>query len=72
MTSLGEWAIEIGIERGLERGIEQGRISGIEEETLRSLRALMRTMHLDASAAMDALELPREQRSHYLDLLHAS
>lgn len=92
MTSLGEWAIEIGIERGLEQGIaqgiergieqglekgleqgrEQGRASGIEEQTLRGLRALMRTMHLDAPAAMDALELPHEQRDHYLGLLHAS
>ena len=72
MTSLGEWAIEIGMERGLEQGLEQGRASGIEQATLNSLHSLMRTMHLDALSAMDALEIPADQRPHYLELLLAS
>lgn len=61
MTSLGEWAIEIGVERGMEQGLEQA--------TLHGLRALMRTMSLDANAAMNALEIPQDQRNRYGRLL---
>ena len=47
-----------------ERGIQKG----IQEETLRSIHAVMKNAHLSCHQAMDLLEIPESDQSKYLEL----
>lgn len=51
-----------------ERGIQKG----IQEETLRSIHALMKNAHLSSKEAMGLLKIPESDRSKYLELLQQS
>ena len=57
--------IDIGIEQGIEQGIEKGRF----EERLSNIQSLITTLRLSAEQAMDALNIPQEERSQYLTKL---
>jgi len=54
-----------GIEIGIEKGIEKGRL----ETTLANIHSLIATLGLSAEKAMDALNIPQEERSQYLPKL---
>ena len=56
---------EKGIEQGIEQGIEKGRF----EERLSNIQSLITTLRLSAEQAMDALNIPQEERSQYLTKL---
>jgi flagellar biosynthesis/type III secretory pathway protein FliH len=55
-----------GREQGLKEGIQQGRREGIlqgkEEAVLENVRTLSARLHLSAEQAMDALDIPPEER----------
>ena len=57
--------IDIGIKQGIEKGIEKGRF----EATLSNIQTLITTLSLSAEQAMDALNIPQEERSQYLPKL---
>ena len=57
--------ISIGIEQGIEKGIEKGRF----EERLANIQSLMYKVSWTAEQAMDALNIPQEERSQYLPKL---
>lgn len=69
--------ISIGIERGIAQGIAQGRAEGKAEgraeatfqTTLANIQSLITTLGLSAEKAMDALNIPQEERSQYLPKL---
>ncbi len=61
--------ISIGIEKGIEQGIEQGIEKGRFEERLSNIQSLITTLRLSAEQAMDALNIPQEERSQYLTKL---
>ncbi len=50
---------------GKEDGILLGREEGREQGILQSLCKLMSTLKLNASQAMDALDIPEEERAFY-------
>lgn len=51
-----------------ERGIHKG----IQEESLRSIHAVMKNAHLSSKEAIDLLEIPESDWSKYLELLQQS
>ena len=55
-----------GREQGLKEGIQQGRREGIlqgkEEAVLENVRTLSARLHLSTEQAMDALDIPPEER----------
>ncbi len=57
--------IDIGIEKGIEQGIEKGKF----EATLSNIQSLMYKVSWTAEQAMDALNIPQEERSQYLPKL---
>lgn len=61
--------IEQGIEKGIEKGIEQGIEKGKFEATLSNIQSLMYKVSWTAEQAMDALNIPQEERSQYLPKL---
>jgi len=56
---------ELGKREGINIGIEQGRV----EATLSNIQSLITTLSLSAEKAMDALNIPQEERSQYLPKL---
>ena len=59
-----------GVEqKGFQRGVEQGMERGIEQETLRSIQSLMKTLHLTAEQAMEALQIETAKRTIYAEKL---
>ena len=53
----------------LERFKEDGRTEGILENTLASIRSLMKTMNLTAQQAMEALQIPASEYEKYLAMI---
>ena len=53
----------------LERFKEDGRTEGILENTLASIRSLMKTMNLTAQQAMEALQIPASEQEKYLAMI---
>ena len=51
------------------RGVEMGRAEGRAESTLLCIKNLMKNMKLTAQKAMDALKIPDEERTHYMEML---
>ena len=69
MCNLG-MAIEMrGVEKGLQKGRAEGMEKGIKKGILSSIEKLMKTMKLTAQQAMDALEIPDEERAAYAEKL---
>ena len=52
-------------QRGFQAGYEQGK----EQAQIRSLLALMSTLHLSPGQAMDVLQIPEMKREYYMERL---
>jgi len=61
--------IEKGMKKGMEKGMKKGMKKGMEKTVIQSLRSLMNTMKWTVQQAMDALEIPDDERSRYVKLL---
>ena len=58
MCNLSQGVMEKGLQKGLQKGYGQGR----EEERVASVRNLMQNLHITAEEAMQALNIPQEDR----------
>ena len=59
-----------GVEqKGIAKGIAKGRTYGIVEGIATSIRNLMESMGWSIEQAMDALQIPTEERNGYLNML---
>ena len=56
-------------QKGIEKGIAKGRTYGIVEGIATSIRNLMESMGWSIEQAMDALQIPTEERNAYLNML---
>lgn len=61
--------IDIGKQQGIDIGKQQGIIQGKFETTLANIQSLITTLSLTAEKAMDALNIPQEERAQYLPKL---
>lgn len=64
-----EKGIEQGLEKGLEQGLEQGIEQGIEKNQLDNIVKLMKKLSLTEEEAMDMLDIAKENRIRYHDIL---
>lgn len=64
-----ERALEEGLEKGLEQGLEQGIEQGIEKNQLDNIVKLMKKLSLTEEEAMDMLDIAKENRIRYHDIL---
>lgn len=55
--------------KGMEQGINQGITQGMFRNCLSNLKNLMQNLSLTATQAMDALNIPQEERAQYLEYL---
>lgn len=60
---------ELGKREGINIGIEQGRAEATFQTTLANIQSLITTLRLSAEQAMDALNIPQDERSQYLPKL---
>lgn len=65
MCNLSQAIEDKGIAKGIDIGIEKGRF----EATLSNIQSLITTLSLSAEQAMEALNIPQEERSQYLPKL---
>ena len=76
MCDYGDYVEKMGTEKGLQRGIlqgkEQGFLQGSENKTVEDIQSLTKTLKLSVDEAMDALQIPIEERANYLKLLEKS
>ena len=61
--------IDIGKQQGIDIGKQQGIKQGKFETTLANIQSLITTLSLTAEKAMDALNIPLEERAQYLPKL---
>ena len=64
-----EKGIEQGIEQGIDQGLEQGIEQGIEKNQLDNIVKLMKKLSLTEEEAMDMLDIAKENRIRYHDIL---
>lgn len=64
-----EQGLEKGIEQGIEQGLEQGLEQGIEKNQLDNIVKLMKKLSLTEEEAMDMLDIAKENRIRYHDIL---
>ncbi len=64
-----EQGLEKGIEQGIEQGIEKGIEQGIEKNQLDNIVKLMKKLSLTEEEAMDMLDIAKENRIRYHDIL---
>ena len=69
MCDYGDYVEKMGTEKGLQRGIQQGFLQGSENKTVEDIQSLTKTLKLSVDEAMDALQIPIEERANYLKLL---
>ena len=73
MCDYGDYVEKMGTEKGLQRGIlqgkEQGFLQGSESKTVEDIQSLTKTLKLSVNEAMDALQIPIEEKAYYLKLL---
>ncbi len=67
--SIFEYDQEAHMKHVRKEGYEDGLAEGISQNCLANLQSLMKNLHLTATAAMDALEIPPEERARYMELL---
>ena len=60
---------ELGKREGINIGIEQGRAEATFQTTLANIPSLMYKVSWTAEQAMDALNIPQEERGQYLPKL---
>lgn len=65
MCNISEAILERALEEGLEKGIEQG----IEKNQLDNIVKLMKKLSLTEEEAMDMLDIAKENRIRYHDIL---
>ncbi len=74
MAYLQEEAKEIGYEKGREEGREEGRAEGIEEGIIKgkfsAILAIMKSLDMTSVQAMDALNIPPQERGALLEYLN--
>lgn len=61
--------MEKGIQQGMQQGLEKGIVRGAENMLTASLRNLMETLHFPLDKAMDALQVPQNEREKYAALV---
>ena len=64
-----ERALKEGLEKGIEQGLEQGLEQGIEKNQLDNIVKLMKKLSLTEEEAMDMLDIAKENRIRYHDIL---
>ncbi len=69
MCNLSQAIEDKGIAKGIDIGIEKGIEKGRFEATLSNIQSLMYKVSWTAEQAMDALNIPQEERSQYLPKL---
>ena len=69
MCDYGDYVEKMGTEKGLQRGILQGKEEERINSTLNAIQSLMKTLKLSADEAMDALQIPADKKTCYLELL---
>ena len=69
MGSLGTQIALRALREGLEKGVAEGVSKGETSSLLKSITSLTKTLGLSREQAMDALEVPKEERPHYNSLL---
>ena len=69
MCNISEAILERALEEGLEKGIEQGLEQGIEKNQLDNIVKLMKKLSLTEEEAMDMLDIAKENRIRYHDIL---
>ena len=72
MCDYGDYVEKMGTEKGLQRGIQQGFLQGSENKTVENIQSLTKTLKLSVDEAMEALQIPIEERANYLKLLEKS
>ena len=72
MCDYGAYVESIGIEKGLKQGKQEGLKEGSIYGTLEAIKSLTKTLRLSVDEAMDALQIPAEERNNYLKLLEKS
>jgi predicted transposase YdaD len=65
MCNISEAILERALEEGLEKGLEQG----IEKNQLDNIVKLMKKLSLTEEEAMDMLDIAKENRIRYHDIL---
>ena len=66
MCDYGAYVESIGIEKGIKEGLRKGS----ENKTIEDIQSLTKTLKLSVDEAMDALQIPTEEKSYYLKLLN--
>jgi predicted transposase YdaD len=69
MEQYGRSLKEEGREEGHKEGHKEGRKEGREEEKVFSIRSVMENLKITPEKAMDILNIPASERSHYFALL---
>ena len=69
MCDYGDYVEKMGTEKGLQRGIQQGFLQGSENKTVEDIQSLTKTLKLSVDEAMDALQIPADKKTCYLELL---
>ena len=69
MCNISEAILERALEEGLEKGLEQGIEQGIEKNQLDNIVKLMKKLSLTEEEAMDMLDIAKENRIRYHDIL---
>ncbi len=59
-----------GLTQGRTEGLTKGRTEGKLEAQLSSIQAITKSLNLTPSQAMEALNIPKEEQSHLLELLN--
>ena len=65
MCDYGAYVESIGIEKGIKEGLKQGS----ENKSIEDIQSLTKTLKLSVDEAMDALQIPTQEKSYYLKLL---
>ena len=73
MCDYGDYVEKMGTEKGIAQGLQRGILQGKEEErvnsTLNAIQSLTKTLKLSVDEAMEALQIPIEEKAYYLKLL---
>ncbi len=72
LASMGgfmEPLLEIAVEQRVEQAVADTTVKVSDEKDLTSLRKMMKNLHLSAQQAMDALEIPSDNRKKFISLL---
>ena len=63
--------MEKGVKKGREEGIGIGVKKGLEEGILKTIRAMMSSLHLTAEQAINAANVPENERKAYISKLQS-